>query len=100
MKRSHVGRSSRILDVVSLGLLLTGGLLFLSAFAGLESLRKRPYTEFVPSQTELFERTREHARLSRTSYVGLAICGAGIVAALSAAVHAHIIARRKEDVPD
>lgn len=99
MKRSGVTRSSRLLDVASIALVCAGGLVYLFAYLGMEDLRARPHREFVPFETEAFERTREHARLTRTSYLGLGLSGAGVLLALSAAAHAHIIARRSEDVP-
>ena len=98
MKRSEVQRSSRMIDLASLVLVCAGGLLYLYAYLGMEDLRTRPYEEFVPHETEVFALTGEHARLTRTSAIGLALCGAGVVAGLSAAAHAYIIARRKEDV--
>lgn len=99
MKPSGVPRSSRLIDLASLVFLGAGGLLYLFAFLGMEDLRSRPYVEFVPFETELFARTREHARLMRTSRIALALCGAGVVIALSGAAHARIISRRKENVP-
>ena len=99
MKRSEVKRSSRMIDLASLVLVCVGGAVYLVAYLGMEELRTSPYTEFVPFETELFARTREHARLTRTSHIGLVLCGTGVVVALSAAAHAHIIARRKDDVP-
>jgi hypothetical protein len=97
--RPRVPRSSRIIDIASLVLVGVGGLLYVFAYLGMEDLRSRPYREFMPGQTELFERTREHAELTRTSRIGLGLCAAGVVVALSAAAHAHIIGRRKEDAP-
>jgi hypothetical protein len=88
-----------MIDVGSIALLCAGGLLYLFAYVRMEDLRTRPYQEFVPFETEAFARTREHARLMRTSYLGLGLCGGGVLLALSAAAHALIIARRKEDVP-
>jgi hypothetical protein len=99
VRRLGVARSSRILDLASLALVCAGGLIYLFAYLRMDDLRTRPYQEFVPAETEVFARTREHARLTRTSYVGLALCGVGVIVALSAAAHAHIIARRKDDVP-
>lgn len=99
MKRSEVRRSSRFIDLASLVLICAGGLVYLFAFVRMEDLRGRPDEEFVPFQTEVFARSREHARLTRTSHIGLGLCGAGVVVALSAAAHAHIIGRRKDDVP-
>jgi hypothetical protein len=95
VRRSEIGRSSRLIDLASLVLFCAGGLLYLFAYFRMEDLRTRPYQEFVPFETEAFARTREHRRLTRTSHVGLALCGAGLIAALSAAVHARIIARRR-----
>ena len=99
MKRSDVGRSSRIIDVASLVLVCLGGLLYLFAYVRMEALRTRPHEEFIPFVTEAWARTREHARLTRTSQIGLALCGASVIVGLSAAAHAYIIARRKENVP-
>lgn len=93
MKRAEVKRSSRLLDLASLALICIGAVVFLFAYVRMENLRTRPHEEFVPFQTEYFGRTREHARLARTSRVGLFLCGAGVVIGLSAAAHAYIIAR-------
>lgn len=98
MRASGVARSSRIIDVASLILVAVGGVLYWIAYLGMEDLRVRPYEEFVPQQTELYARTREHARLTRMSHIGLAVCAAGVVVALSAAAHARIISERTEDV--
>ena len=99
MKRSQVTRASRIIDLASLALVFAGGLVYLFAYFRMDELRTRPYTEFVRFETELFARTREHARLTRTSQVGLALGGVGVAVGLFAAAHARIIARRKDDVP-
>ena len=87
-----------MIDVASLILICAGGLLYLATFVRMENLRTRPHQDFVPFQSELWGRTREHARLTRLSNVGLGLAGAGILVGLSAAAHAYIIARRKEDV--
>lgn len=99
MKRSEVGRSSRLIDLASLVLVCAGALVYLFAYLRMDDLRTRQHEKFVPFETEAFARTREHARLTRTSHIGLALSAAGVLVALSAAAHAHIIARRKEDVP-
>lgn len=99
MRRADVKRSSRIIDVMSLTLICVGALVYLFAFVRMEAMRTRPYQEFVPFQTEPFARTREHARLTRVSHVGLGLCGVGVLVGLSAAAHAYIIARRKTNVP-
>ena len=97
MKRSEVKRSSRMIDLASLLLVCVGGVVYLVAYFGMEELRRRPHEEFVPAETVFFGRTRELTRLTRVSYVGLGLCGVGVLVALSAAAHAHIIAR-KDDV--
>lgn len=94
MKRAKVKRSSRLLDLASLALIGVGAVVFLFAYARMENLRTRPHQEFVRFETEYFERTREHARLARTSRVGLVLCGVGVMIGLSAAAHAYIIAGR------
>jgi hypothetical protein len=99
VKRAEIKRSSRLLDLGSLILICAGGVLYLVAYLGMENLRTRPYEEFVPFKTEAFARTREYTRLTRTSRLGLALSGVGVLVALSAAAHAHIIGRRKENVP-
>lgn len=96
MSRAQVKRSSRIIDVASLVLICAGGLVYLFAYARMENLRTRPHEEFVPFQTEAWARTREHARLTQTSRVGLVLSGAGVLIGLSAAAHAYIIARRDD----
>lgn len=94
MKRAEVKRSSRLIDLASLALIGVGAVVFLFAGVQMENLRTRPHQEFIPYETEYFGRTREHARLTRTSRVGLVLCGVGVVIGLSAAAHAYIIARR------
>lgn len=88
------GITSRIIDLVSLVLVLGGGWLYFTAFAGMRELRHRPAEEFVRGQTVAWGRLAEHEQLMRTSWIGLILIGVGVVVGLSAAVHARQIARR------
>jgi hypothetical protein len=88
------GLTSRIIDLVSLMLVLGGVWLYLSAFTGMRELRNRPAEEFVRGETVAWGRLAEHEQLMRTSRIGLILIGAGVVVGLSAAVHARQIARR------
>ncbi len=90
----RVGRFGRALDAASLGLILVGGLVYLRSYLGMRQIRDRVPTEFVRGQTVLFGGIAEYARLEWWAKVGLTLAGAGIVVGLSAAAHAHIIARR------
>jgi len=85
-----------MIDLASLLLVCVGGVVYLVAYFGMEELRRRPHEEFVPAETVFFGRTRELTRLTRVSYVGLGLCGVGVLVALSAAAHAHIIARKND----
>jgi hypothetical protein len=85
-----------MIDLASLVLVCVGGALYLFAYIGMERLRTRPHEEFVPAETVFFGETQEHARLTRVSYLGLGLCGAGVLVALSAAAHARMIARNDD----
>jgi hypothetical protein len=89
------GFASRLIDVLSLGLVLGGAWLYMNAFAGMRELRNRPQEEFVRGETVAWGRLAEHQRLTRTSRIGLGIIGLGVVVGLSAAAHARQIARRR-----
>ena len=93
---SRPGRTSRLIDAASMVLVGVGGWLFLSAFFGMRELRNRPPDDFVRGQTVAFARTAEHARLTRTSRIGLGVVGFGMLVGLSAAMHARQIARRNQ----
>ena len=86
---------SRLIDGVSLALVVGGVWLYLSAFAGMRELRNRPPEQFVRGETVAWGRLAEHGRLTRTSRIGLGIIGLGVVVGLSAAAHARQIARRR-----
>ena len=88
------GLSSRIIDVVSLVLVLGGGWMYFTAFTGMRELRNRPVEDFIRGQTVAWGRLAEHQQLMRTSRIGLVLIGVGVVVGLSAALHARQIARR------
>lgn len=90
------GLTSRLIDIASLVLVLTGAWLYMNAFAGMRELRNRPPEDFVRGETVAWGRLAEHQRLTRTSRIGLGIIGAGIVVGLSAAAHARQISRRRQ----
>lgn len=89
-----VHRSSRMIDVASMLLLVAGGVIWAFAWSGLEDLRRRPHEEFVPGRTMAFARTAEHARLTRISVLGLSLAGLGVIVGVGAAAHAQALARR------
>jgi hypothetical protein len=89
MAIAKVGRASRMLDAGSLILVAAGGLLYLNAYFGMQELRNRPHTDFVRGETVAFERLAAHARLLRTSRIGLGIAALGVLVGVSAAIHAH-----------
>ena len=90
------GITSRLIDLVSLALVLGGSWLYMNAFAGMRELRNRPQEEFVRGETVAWGRLAEHQSLTRTSRVGLGMIGLGVVVGLSAAAHARQIARRRQ----
>lgn len=94
MKRPAVSSSSRRIDLASLVLILLGAALFGRAYLGMEAVKNTMDVPFVRGTMEAYALTNQYLRLQRQSYVGLALVGAGIVVGLSAAVHAHKIARR------
>lgn len=95
MKRSAVGRISRAIDLASLVLILGGAVVFVAAYFGMQTVSESPETPFVPGTIEAYALTNEYLRLRRLSYIGLALIGAGIAVGLSAAAHAHKIAKRQ-----
>ncbi|MEX2152751.1 MAG: hypothetical protein WD825_05380 [Gemmatimonadaceae bacterium] len=95
MTRRTVGRVSRAIDLVSLLLLLGGAVLFVAAYFGMQTVSKSPDTPFVPGTVEAYALTNEYLRLQRLSYFALGLIGLGIATGLSAAVHAHKIAKRQ-----
>jgi hypothetical protein len=89
-----VGRLSRRIDAASLLLILAGAALFLHAYLGMEAVRNTADAPFVRGTMEAFALTNRYLRLKRQSYLALGLVGAGIMVGLSAAAHAHKIARR------
>jgi len=84
---------SRAIDLVSLLLISAGAVLFVAAYFGMQSVSKSPDTPFVPGTVEAYALTNEYLRLQRLSYFGLGLVGLGLATGLSAAVHAHKIAK-------
>lgn len=87
MTRPPVTRLGRILDLVSLGLIVAGALLFGQAFLGMKQLRDQRDIAFVPGTTEAFAALSRYYRLQRLSYLGAGLAFVGIGVALSAAWH-------------
>lgn len=87
MTRRPVTRLGRILDIVSLVVILAGALLFVQAFLGMKTLRDQRDMEFVAGSTEAFAALNRYYRLQRLSYAGAGLAALGIGIALSAAWH-------------
>ena len=87
MSRTPVTRLGRILDVVSLVVILAGALLFAQAFLGMKALRDQRETDFVAGTTEAFAALNQYYRLQRLSWLGGGVAVGGIGVALSAAWH-------------
>jgi hypothetical protein len=85
--RRPVTRLGRILDGVSLVVILAGALLFVQAFLGMKALRDQRETDFVAGSTEAFAALNQYYRLQRLSYLGAGLAALGIGVALSAAWH-------------
>jgi hypothetical protein len=83
--RRPVTRLGRILDIVSLVVILAGALLFVQAFLGMKTLRDQRETEFVSGTTEAYAALNQYYRLQRLSYLGAGVAALGIGVALSAA---------------
>jgi hypothetical protein len=90
-----VRRSSRLIDLVSLVLIVGGASLYIHAYVGMEAIRTARETPFVRDTMEAFELTNKYLRYEKRSYIGLGLVGAGVVVGLSAAAHAHNIRRRE-----
>jgi hypothetical protein len=91
-----VGRLSRALDLGSLVLILVGGALYVRAYLGMQQIRNRGERTFVRGTTEVFSEMKEYGRLRRLSNVALGLAAVGLIVGLSAAAHAHMIARRTQ----
>lgn len=87
MTRPPVTRLGRILDVVSLGLIVAGAVLFAQAFLGMKQLRDQRDVGFVPGTSEAYAALNQYYRLQRLSYLGAGLAVVGIGVALSAAWH-------------
>ena len=87
MTRRPVTRLGRILDIVSLIVILAGGALFARAFLGMKTLRDQRETEFVAGTTEAYAALNQYYRLQRLSYLGAGLAALGIGIGLSAAWH-------------
>ncbi|HYC51118.1 MAG TPA: hypothetical protein VEB19_08430 [Gemmatimonadaceae bacterium] len=90
------GFTSRLIDLLSVVLVLAGGAVYLNSYLGMQELRSRPHEEFVRGETVAFGRTAEHAKLTRISHIGLGIVALGILVGLSAAAHARQIEKRRQ----
>lgn len=81
---SPVSARSRRLDVMSVAMILLGGLCYGGAYAGMQALRAAPHDPNAP----LFAGYTRYVRLTQLSYVGLAAVVVGVCIAVYAAVHA------------
>ena len=87
MSRPPVTRLGRILDIVSLVVILAGALLFAQAFLGMKALRDQRETGFVAGTTEAYAALNRYYRLQRLSWLGAGLAMAGLGVGLSAAWH-------------
>ena len=95
MKRAAIGRLSRVIDLISLALIVAGAALFFRAYVGMERVRTSAFVPFVPGQMEAFAMLNQLEREKRLSYFALTLVGAGISAGLYAAAHARKISRQQ-----
>jgi len=80
----RVARSSRIIDVVSLVLVVAGAACYLWAYAGMKALRQAT----PDPNAELFAGYTRFVRLWQLSVVGLTSVGLGVAVGIWAALHA------------
>ena len=80
----RVTRSSRIIDVVSLVLVVAGAACYLWAYAGMQALRQ---TSHDPNAA-IFAGYTRFVRLWQLSVVGLVAVGLGVLVGIGAALHA------------
>lgn len=90
-----VSRRSRIIDAVSLALILAGGFCFSAAYVGMQRLRSAAHDPNAP----IFAGYTRYVRLTQLSYLGIAAMAVGIVVAIYAALHARSEAARASDAP-
>lgn len=89
-----VSRAHRILDILAAALVVTGGVLFSVAFAGLERLRRTPMPEYAEGMP--IDQLSSYYRFSAMSWAGLA----GVALGIGLGVYAwrqHRAARRSAD---
>lgn len=81
---ARVSRNSRIIDLVSLVLVVAGAACYVWAYVGMEALRRAPHDP----NAELFAAYTRYVRLSQLSIAGLVAVGLGVVVGIAAAFHA------------
>jgi hypothetical protein len=94
--RQVVSRTSRLIDVASVGLIITGAAMFGRAYLGMESVRNSPEIPFARGTMEAYALTNQFLRFQRLSYMGIGFIGVGVAVGLSAAAHARTIRRRQD----
>jgi hypothetical protein len=98
VNRQVISRTSRLIDVASVGLIIVGATMFGRAYLGMERVRNSPDVPFARGTMEAYALTNQFLRFQRLSYVGIGLVGVGIAVGLSAAAHARTI-RRRQDAP-
>jgi len=79
-----VSRRSRIIDLVSLSLVVLGAALYVWAYLAMETLRTSGHDPNAP----LFAGYTRFVRLMQFSYIGLGAACLGVLVGIGAAVHA------------
>ena len=81
---TRVARSSRMIDIASLMLVVAGGACYLWAYSGMQVLRQAAHDP----KAELFAGYTRFVRLSQISIAGLIAVGLGVAVGIGAALHA------------
>ena len=81
---AYVSRRSRIIDLVSLALVVLGAAAYVWAYVEMEALRNATHDPKAP----IFAGYTKFVRLMQLSYAGLGAIAVGILVGVGAALHA------------